>query len=46
MRFGGRFGAGVSTIDAAVLIGLAEVDAPIGVTVGVTRAFHLFDGGR
>lgn len=45
-RVGGRFGAGASTIDAAVLIGLAEVDAPIGVTIGVTRAFRLFEGGR
>jgi hypothetical protein len=46
VRLGGRFGAGTSTIDAALLIGLAEVDAPIGITLGVTRAFHLFDGGR
>lgn len=44
VRLGGRFGAGASTIDAALLIGLAEVDAPIGITVGITRAFHLFDG--
>ena len=44
MRLGGRFGAGTSTIDAAVLIGLAEVDAPIAVTVGVTRAIRLFEG--
>ncbi len=42
MRLGGRFGAGGSTIDAALLIGLAEVDAPIGITVGVTRAVRLF----
>jgi hypothetical protein len=45
-RLGGRFGAGATTIDAAILIGLADVDAPIGVTVGVTRAFRLFDGGQ
>jgi hypothetical protein len=44
VRLGGRFGGGTSTIDAALLIGLAEVDAPIGFTVGVTRAFRLFDG--
>lgn len=44
MRLGGRVGAGASTIDAALLIGLAEVDAPIGITVGVTRAFRLFEG--
>lgn len=44
VRLGGRFGGGASTIDAALLIGLAEVDAPIGITVGVTRAFRLFDG--
>lgn len=44
MRLGGRFGTGASTIDAALLIGLAKVDAPLGVTIGVTRAFHLFDG--
>ena len=43
-RFGGRLGVGTSTIDAAILIGLAEVDAPIGFTVGLTRAFRLFDG--
>lgn len=44
IRLGGRFGTGGSTIDAAVLIGLAEVDAPIGITVGVTRAIRLFEG--
>jgi hypothetical protein len=44
MRLGGRFGSGASTIDAAFLIGLAEVDAPIGFTVGVTRAIRLFEG--
>ena len=43
-RFGGRLGVGTSTIDAAILIGLADVDAPIGFTVGLTRAFRLFDG--
>ena len=43
-RLGGSFGAGASTLDAALLIGLAEVDAPIGITVGITRAFRLFDG--
>jgi hypothetical protein len=46
LRLGARIGGGVSTIDAALLIGLAEVDAPIGFTVGVTRAFRVFDGGR
>ncbi|HET6363316.1 MAG TPA: hypothetical protein VFH11_14865 [Gemmatimonadota bacterium] len=44
LRLGGRFGSGASTIDAALLIGLAEIDAPIGITVGVTRAFRLFEG--
>jgi hypothetical protein len=44
VRLGGRFGAGASTIDAALLIGLAEVDAPLGVTIGLTRSFQLFDG--
>ena len=44
VRLGGRFGAGASTIDVALLIGLAEVDAPIGITIGVTRAFRLFEG--
>jgi hypothetical protein len=43
-RLGARLGRGPSTIDAAVLIGLAEVDAPIGFTIGVTRAFRWFDG--
>jgi hypothetical protein len=44
VRLGGRFRGGASSIDAALLIGLAEVDAPFGLTVGVTRAFRLFDG--
>lgn len=44
VRLGARVGAGSSTIDAALLIGLAEVDAPIGFTIGVTRAFRVFDG--
>ena len=43
-RLGGRFGAGASTIDAALLIGLTDVDAPIGITIGVTRAFRVFEG--
>jgi hypothetical protein len=46
LRLGVRIGEGPSTIDGALLIGLAEVDAPIGFTVGVTRAFRVFDGGR
>jgi hypothetical protein len=43
LRLGARFG-GASTIDAALLVGLADVDAPIGLTVGITRAVRLFDG--
>ncbi|HET9333592.1 MAG TPA: hypothetical protein VFQ21_08415 [Gemmatimonadota bacterium] len=43
LRLGARFG-GASTIDAALLVGLADVDAPIGLTLGITRAVRLFDG--
>ena len=44
LRFGGRIGRGGSTYDAALLVGLAEVDPSIGVSLGVTRAFRVFDG--
>lgn len=43
LRLGARFGGG-SAIDAALLVGLADVDAPIGFTVGVTRAVRIFQG--
>ena len=44
VRFGARIGSGASTIDAALLLGLAEVDAPVALTVGVTHAFRLLNG--
>lgn len=44
LRLGARVGRGASTFDAAVLLGLAEVDAPVAFTVGVTRAFRVLDG--
>lgn len=43
LRLGARLG-GASAIDVAILVGLADVDAPIGVTIGMTRAVRLFDG--
>lgn len=44
LRFGTRMGSAASTIDAAILLGLAEVDSPVAFTVGLTRAFRVLDG--
>ncbi|HUF90685.1 MAG TPA: hypothetical protein VMR66_11975 [Gemmatimonadota bacterium] len=44
LRFGTRMGNAASTIDAAILLGLAEVDSPVAFTVGLTRAFRVLDG--
>ena len=44
LRFGTRVGRGLSTFDAAILVGLAEVDSPVAFTLGVTRAFRVLDG--
>lgn len=44
LRVGGRIGRGGATYDAALLVGLAEVDPSVGVSLGVTRAFRVFDG--
>jgi hypothetical protein len=43
-RVGGRLGSGGSSYDAALLVGLADVDPSIGISIGVTRAFRVFDG--
>ncbi len=44
LRLGGSFGRGGSTIDAALLVGLAEVDPTVSVSIGLSRAFRVFDG--
>ena len=44
LRFGTRIGSAASTIDASILLGLAEVDSPVAFTIGLTRAFRVLDG--
>jgi len=42
LRFGGRYTTGPLRLDAGILLGLATVDAGVGVTAGLTYVFRAF----